>query len=242
MSSDQSHSGTSESPDGASRRPEIENVDCETCIQDIYGLWDAISYLSTKDLELIERALNYAGMAHRGQMRDSGHHYLTHVIAVARLTVEWDRKSADVDVIAAGVLHDCVEDSPIKVDELEKMFGKTVAYLVDGCTKIQLIDNRQTKDNLAVLKSFKYSLGDPRVLVIKLMDRYHNVSTLGSTDEEKQSRKAEETVRIFVPLAEALGMNEFARALETLCFKVIDREAYEAACYILKLSRSERGR
>lgn len=216
-------------------------------------LWDAVSYLSIKGRELIGNALKWAEQLHRGQMRDSGHHYFIHAVAVAIQTAEWCAES--VVVIAAAVLHDCIEDSSINVDELEKLFGKDIAFLVDGCTKIRsikdakllsvdisrtTIDDREATDSLAIVKVTKYGLVDPRVFVIKLMDRYHNMLTLDHVTDEKRSRKAEETMRFYVPLAKVLGMNEFARALETLCFQFIDPEAYEQARDIIFEMRAER--
>ena len=217
-------------------------IDCETCQQYIDEFFEAVSYLPSAKHELLHRALRWANDLHKGQERESGHHYLTHVVAVARLTAEWCKMPAEV--IAAAILHDCIEDSEIKTHEVEKLFNEEITFLVNGCTKIKRIEDAVTlsidisgitledkcsKDTLAIVKLFEYSLYDARMLVIKLMDRYHNIQTLDNVDPEKQRRKAEETMRIYVPLADRLGMAKFARALETLCLEFIDPPAYREA-------------
>jgi len=227
-------------------------IDCETCQQYIDEFFEAVvSYLPSTNYELLHRALRWANDLHKGQERESGHHYLTHVVAVARLTAVWCKMPAEV--IAAAILHDCIEDSEIKTHEVEKLFNEEITFLVDSCTKIKRIEDaitlsidvsgvtledKRSKDGLAIAKLFEYSLKDARVLVIKLMDRYHNMETLRHVAREKRRRKAEETMRIYVPLADRLGMAKFARALETLCLEFIDPPAYREADGIIAGLRS----
>lgn len=242
-SSDQLVDMSGTSGDAGSSRRDAIPIDCETCQQFVDEFWEAVNYLPSAKHELLNDALRWANRLHKGQpRRDSGHHYLTHVVAVATLTAEWCKMPAEV--IAAAMLHDCIEDSEIKTHEVEKLHNEEIAFLVDGCTKIKKIEDavtlsidisgitledKRSKDELAIAKLFEFSLKDARVLVIKLMDRFHNMQEMERVGDEKRRRKAEETRRIYVPLAERLGMAKFARALETLCLEIIDPDAYREA-------------
>lgn len=242
MTSDQPVDKNGTSSGAESECQGVNPRDCANCQQYVAEFWEAVSYLPSAKHELLHRALRWANDLHKGQERESGHHYLTHVVAVARLTAKWCKMPAEV--IAAAILHDCIEDSGIKRREVEGLFDEEITVLVDGCTKIKemedavtlsidvsgvTLEDKRSKDGLAIAKLFEYSLKDARVLVIKLMDRYHNMETLRFVDDEKRPRKAEETMRIYVPLADRLGMAKFARALETLCLEFIDSAAYREA-------------
>ena len=152
----------------------------------------------------VERAIEMATKAHEGQKRKSGDNYIVHPIAVMQILESW---GMDEDTIIAGVLHDTVEDTELTLDDIRNEFGETVAFLVDGVTKINKarkgmrdIDTYlpQTRSNL--LRLLVAIGSDIRVLIIKLADRLHNLRTLGALPPEKQKKIAKETLEVFAPL------------------------------------------
>lgn len=171
------------------------------------------------------QAIEYAAQKHEGQTRKSGEPYIIHPLSVASILIEW---GMDIDTVIAGVLHDTVEDTDATLPELEKMFGRDVAFLVDGVTKVSQARSGMrnldsylpsTKDNLAKLM---IAIGeDVRVIIIKLADRLHNMRTLQHMSNEKQKKIARETIEIFAPLADRLNMGRVRVQLEELSFKYL---------------------
>lgn len=201
-------------------------------------------YLPDADTSLVERAYNFARKAHEGQTRYSGDPYFTHCIAVARHLVEMQ---LDVTTIAAGLLHDVPEDTDISTTTIAQEFGDDVAFLVDGVTKLskvrmsqQQVDQQEQTDQADkaavdreqaamenLRKMFLAMAQDIRVVLIKLADRMHNMETLAAVPEHKQYRIARETMDIYAPLAERLGMGEVKGQLHDLAFPFIDPDGYK---------------
>ena len=174
---------------------------------------------------VLASAIDYAAEKHAGQKRKSGEPYINHPLAVAEILIEW---GMDIDTVVAGVLHDTVEDTDATLDELESLFGRDVAFLVDGVTKVsqaragmRSLDSYlpHTKDNLTKLM---IAVGeDVRVIIIKLADRLHNMRTLQFMSPEKQKKIARETIEVFAPLADRLNMGRVRVQLEELSFKYL---------------------
>jgi GTP pyrophosphokinase len=169
-------------------------------------------------------AVDLALRAHHGQQRKSGEPYVTHPLSVGCILQEWGMDPAS---IVAGLLHDVVEDTPVTLQEVREEFGYEIATLVDGLTKldgVKLVENAAGVDALAAQNLQKLLLAvseDPRVLVVKLADRLHNIRTLGALPKEKAARIARETMDVHAPLAQRLGMSSVAGELEDLCFAVL---------------------
>ena len=190
------------------------------------------------DRELVRRACAAAEKAHEGQTRASGEPYVTHCLAVAAILAELN---APLPVIVAGLLHDTVEDTPLTLDDLRSQFGAEVAGLVDGVTKLTQLPRvsahdgrpkrgRPSKSELAketLRKTFLAMGDDVRVVVIKLADRVHNMRTLAHLPAEKRERIARETLEIFAPLANRLGLWQIKWELEDRSFRYVDPEKYK---------------
>ena len=191
------------------------------------------------DLELLQRAYVFSAKVHEGQERLSGEPYLIHPLEVAGILVEM--RMDDVSV-AAGLLHDTLEDTLTSRDELERLFGEQVAFLVDGVTKIAQIEFTSQRERQA--ENFRKMLiamsKDIRILLIKLADRLHNMRTLNYLDEDPQIRIAQETVEIYVPLANRLGIHWLQQELQNLTFTVLHPQAAEELERQLAGGRAER--
>lgn len=207
-------------------------------------------YNPQADFDLIKKAYRFATKIHKDQKRLTGDPYISHLIAVSQTLVEWRLDSAS---IAAGFLHDVIEDGGVKLATIEKTFGKDIARLVDGVTKIREVKFRGSKEEEFVenlRKMIVVMAKDLRVVLIKLADRYHNMQTLFPLPLEKQKRIARETLEIYAPLAERLGIGEIKGRLEDLAFPYVYPEEYqwvkkyaapyykEANNYIKKLKRN----
>jgi guanosine-3',5'-bis(diphosphate) 3'-pyrophosphohydrolase len=186
----------------------------------------------------LEHAIAFATEKHAGQKRKSGKPYITHPLAVAYTLIEWDM---DVDSVLAGVLHDTVEDTPATLEEIESFFGRDVAFLVDGVTKISQARAGmrdlgsylpQTKDNLSKLLIAVSQ--DVRVLIIKLADRLHNLQTLQFMPKEKQKKIARESLEVFAPMADRLGMGRVRMQIEELAFHYLDPKEFDRLQSLLK--------
>lgn len=186
----------------------------------------------------LEHAIDFATEKHADQKRRSGEPYITHPLSVARTLIEWDM---DIDTVLAGVLHDTVEDTDVKLEEIESMFGRDVAFLVDGVTKVSQaragmrdLDSYlpQTKDNLSKLLIAVSQ--DVRVIIIKLADRLHNMQTLDSMPREKQQKIARESLEVFAPMADRLGMGRVRMQLEELAFSYLDPKEFHRLQALLK--------
>ena len=179
----------------------------------------------------VEKAIELAKTAHEGQKRKTGEPYIVHPMAVMKILEEW---GMDEDTIIAGVLHDTVEDTSVKLDDIKQEFGESVAFLVDGVTKLSEarsgmhdIDTYlpKTRDNFLRLM---IALGaDIRVLIIKLADRLHNMRTLAALSPEKQKKIAKETLEVFAPLADRLNMGLLRVELSDLAFRYVDPKRFE---------------
>lgn len=204
-----------------------------------------LHYEEDQILEL-KHAIEFATNAHAGQKRKSGEPYIIHPLAVAGTLIDW---GMDIDTVLAGVLHDTVEDTDATLDQIENLFGRDVAFLVDGVTKVSKARAGmrnlesylpQTKDNLSKLL---IAVGqDVRVVIIKLADRLHNLSTLQHMPPEKQQKIARESLEVFGPMADRLGMGRVRMQIEELAFSYLDPKEYQHLQNLVKkrLGRSTR--
>ena len=194
---------------------------------------------SESDVNLICRAFNFAFELHEGQTRKSGEPYIAHPIAVASLLRDL---GGDSVTIAAGFLHDVVEDTEVTPEEIESMFGVQVRLLVEGVTKLSKFNFSSTTERQAenFRRMFLAMATDIRVIVVKLADRLHNMRTLNHLKPEKQRRISQETREIFAPLANRLGIGRFKWELEDLCFKYLEPEAYEEIKALIAERRADR--
>ena len=190
-------------------------------------------------ITLVEKAYRFAEEAHRGQFRNSGEDYIQHPLEVAQILVELEM---DEVTIAAALLHDVVEDTSSTITDIEKEFGSEVALLVDGVTKLGRIEYKskveQQVENLR--KMFLAMAKDIRVILIKLADRLHNMRTLKYHTEKKQKEIAQETLEIFAPLANRLGIFRIKWELEDLSFRYLEPEEYYDLVEKIALKRRER--
>ncbi|PIR73385.1 MAG: hypothetical protein COU40_02520 [Candidatus Moranbacteria bacterium CG10_big_fil_rev_8_21_14_0_10_35_21] len=176
---------------------------------------------------LIRKAYDFALAAHHGQKRKSGEEYIQHSLRTALNLANMGMRSR---TIAAGLLHDVPEDTSVTLDEIEKNFGKEIAFLISGITKLGKIKLRETKEELYLenlRKMFLAMASDIRVVIIKLADRLNNMETLDALSEEKQRRIALETMEVYAPIANRLGIGDMKDKLEDLSFKYLDKENYE---------------
>ncbi len=206
--------------------------------------WESLRELALRsnprlNTEIIEQAYWRAWDVHRDQKRLSGDPYFTHVLAVARTCAEMNLGS---DAIAASLLHDSIEDSPVTAEALAKEFNPTVSLLVDGVSKISGLrfESREKAQAENFRKLLLHMSRDVRILLIKLADRLHNVSTLEPMRPEKQIRIARETMDIYAPLANRLGMGRIKWQLEDHAFKYLDPPAYGRVASMVGMQREAR--
>ena len=183
------------------------------------------------DSPRIEKAIEIAKKAHKGQLRKTGEPYIVHPLAVKKILEDW---GMDEDTIIAGILHDTIEDTKLTLEDIKQEFGGPVAFLVDGVTKLSTARNGMrdidtylpaTKDNFLRLM---IALGDDiRVLIIKLADRLHNLRTLSALPPDKQKKIAKESLEVFAPLADRLNMGRLRIEMADLSFKYVDPRRYE---------------
>ena len=175
----------------------------------------------TEDVSLIRKAWEFCVQHHDGQMRASGEPYIIHPLEVAEVLAEM---KMDATAIAAGLLHDSVEDTPATNEEIAAEFGDQVAHIVEGVTKIDKIQfaNREDRQAENVRKMLLAMVSDVRVVLIKLADRLHNMRTLEHLRPERQEAIARETQEIYAPLAHRLGMGKVRGELEDLAFRYTD--------------------
>jgi len=208
-------------------------TDAETLLQEVS------TYLKPADVEHIRQALEFSDKAHQGQLRQSGEPYITHPIAVARILTPLH---LDAQAIMAALLHDVVEDTSVSKNDVAEQFGKPVADLVDGLSKLNKIEFETKED--AQAENFRKMLlamaRDVRVILIKLADRLHNMRTLESMSREKCERIARETMEIYAPIANRLGLNAIYQELEELGFKHLHPNRYAVLSKALKVARGNR--
>lgn len=178
----------------------------------------------------LEHAIDFATEKHAGQKRKSGEPFVTHPLAVAYTLIEW---GMDIDSVVASVLHDSVEDTPATLEEIESLFGRDIAFLVDGVTKIGQARAGmrdlgsylpQTKDNLSKLLIAVSQ--DVRVIIIKLADRLHNLQTLQHLSPDKQKKVARESLEVFAPMADRLGMGRVRMEIEEIAFSYLHPDEF----------------
>lgn len=196
------------------------------------------SYSPDMDTERIERAYCVAAAAHAGQTRASGEPYVDHPLATAKILADL---YMDEDTIIAGLLHDVPEDTPVQLEELRVQFGDDVAQLVDGVTKLsKLRYGKEQVEAESLRKMFLAMAEDIRVVLIKLADRLHNMRTLSALRPEKQLKIARETLEIFAPLANRLGIYNMRRELEDLSLKYLEPEKFHEIEVLLADDRDDR--
>lgn len=188
------------------------------------NLMRAVAYLSDKEKEDVIAACAYGDKAHIKDKRKSGEPYITHPIAVAEILAGFH---LDRDTIIAAILHDTVEDTEVTSEDVTTRFGPTVARLVDGVTKLKSSNHNKQQNKAATFhKIMSATLDDPRVLIIKLADRLHNMSTLDAVRPEKQRSTASETLQFYIPFARLMGLNDIADYMEILCYRNLDPIMY----------------
>jgi guanosine-3',5'-bis(diphosphate) 3'-pyrophosphohydrolase len=191
----------------------------------VQALKDQLGYLPVPQLERVLRAFQVGAQAHEGQTRKSGEPYITHPVAVAGILAEL---GMDAETIIAAILHDTLEDTALSRSALAGEFGETVAELVDGVTKLDKMrfGSRQEADAESFRKMLLAMARDLRVILIKLADRLHNMRTLGAKDPSSRRRIARETLEIYAPIAQRLGMNKIKAELQDLGFRALHPDRY----------------
>jgi GTP pyrophosphokinase len=184
------------------------------------------AYSPDADLELIRRAYILSAKCHAGQVRKSGEPYLIHPLAVADILADL---KLDIETIAVGLLHDVIEDTLITFDELKELFGQDIADMVDGLSKIAKISFKSKEEAQAEnFRKMMFAMAkDIRVILVKLADRTHNMRTLEHMSREKQQRIAEETLKIYAPIANRLGIQRLKIELEDLSFQYLHRDVFD---------------
>ena len=216
-----------------------------------------IKDLNSVDYSLVEKAYKFADRAHKGQTRASGEPFIEHSISVAAILVELGLPPV---VLAAALLHDVVEDSTVSLQSVEKTFGHEVGLMVDGVTKLtgqvqrqdssvtqQSLESEDRKTNYIsddqaenIRKTFLAMSDDVRIVIIKLADRLHNMRTLNSLPRNRRQRIAQETLDIFAPLANRLGMWQIKWELEDLGFRYVNPKKYKEIALAINRHRAER--
>jgi guanosine-3',5'-bis(diphosphate) 3'-pyrophosphohydrolase len=196
------------------------------------------SYRPNDDLELVKKAYEFSLQHHTGQIRASGQPYLVHPVQVAMVLADM---RLDTTAIAAGLLHDLVEDTKVSIDEIKAKFGEQVAHIVEGVTKISKLElaSREERQAESVRKMLLAMVDDIRVVLIKLADRLHNMRTLQHLSPEQQQKIARETQEIYAPIAHRLGMGKVRGELEDLAFQYVDPISYNQVKKAIESRRKE---
>jgi RelA/SpoT family (p)ppGpp synthetase len=205
--------------------------------KDITQLVDTLEgYVPPAQIEQVLKAYEFGALAHRGQTRRSGEPYISHPVAVAKMLADMH---LDPQTIIAAILHDVVEDTDIPIAELEEQFGSEVAALVDGVSKLDQMEftSRAEAQAESFRKMMMAMIEDIRVILVKLADRLHNMETLEAMPREKQARIARETLEIYAPIANRLGINHMKIALEDLGFRFLYPYRYAILDRALKRSK-----
>ena len=222
----------------------IENIKEFQSPEELYReLTDRVrKYHPSEDISLIQKAYETACRFHKDQKRKSGEPYIIHPLCVGIILAEMEM---DKETIAAGLLHDVVEDTVMTKEELTESFGEEVAFLVDGVTKLSQIQYSSDKVELQarnLRKMFLAMARDIRVIMIKLADRLHNMRTLSYHTPEKQKEIARETLDIYAPIAQRLGISKIKVELEDLCLKYLEPDFYHRLSVMIAERKSERER
>lgn len=199
----------------------------------------ASTYLRQEDLPILVRAFELAEQAHHGQLRKSGEPYIAHPLKVATILAEWH---LDVQALTAALLHDTVEDTTTTTAQIAQAFGKPVSELVEGLSKLHRLEY-QTEQEAQAENFSKMLLAmarDVRVILIKLADRLHNMHTLYAMEESKQRRIARETLEIYAPIANRLGLHSVYQELQDHCFRYLFPNRYQVLTKAIKAARGNR--
>lgn len=196
-------------------------------------------YMNEEHVAIVDQAFEFASLLHQGQQRKSGEPYIIHPIQVAGILAELHM---DPDTVISGYLHDVVEDTKATLGDIETLFGKDVAAIVDGVSKLSKIKYKSSKEQLAEnhRKLLLAMSHDIRVIIVKLADRLHNMRTLGALPPEKQKRIASETLEIYAPLADRLGIMTIKWELEDTALRYLNPEAYHEIAKSMQMRRQER--
>ena len=196
-------------------------------------------YLKPKDVARLAEAYRFSEAAHAGQTRQSGDPYISHPLAVAEILADWH---LDGQTLIAALLHDVTEDTSVTKDEISDTFGKPVAELVDGVSKLDKIEFQSAE--VAQAENFRKMLlamaRDVRIILIKLADRLHNMRTLGAVPPAKRKRVARETMEIYAPIALRLGLNTLYHELQELAFSHLHPLRYLVLAKATKAARGNR--
>ena len=211
-----------------------------SAVAPLEGLRQSVAgYLKPADLSRLEEAYHFSDAAHQGQYRKSGEPYISHPVAVAGILSEWQ---LDAQTLIAALLHDVVEDTDVSKDDISKRFGKSIADLVDGVSKLDRIEFQSQQD--AQAENFRKMLlamaRDVRVILIKLADRLHNMRTLEAVHPQKRRRVAAETLEIYAPIANRLGLDSLYRELQELGFQHIHPMRHRVLDKAVKGARGNR--
>ncbi|HWV18610.1 MAG TPA: bifunctional (p)ppGpp synthetase/guanosine-3',5'-bis(diphosphate) 3'-pyrophosphohydrolase [Rhodocyclaceae bacterium] len=197
------------------------------------------SYLKTEEVDKIADAFVFSRAAHEGQFRSSGDPYISHPLAVAQSLAEWHM---DAQALCAALLHDVMEDTGVSKEELAQRFGQVTADLVDGVSKLEKVENQSWQE--AQAENFRKMLlamaRDVRVILIKLSDRLHNLNTLDAVRPDKRRRVARETLEIYAPIANRLGLNQLYRELQEISFCHLYPGRYKVLSKAVKAARGNR--
>ena len=196
-------------------------------------------YLKAEDLAQVESAYQFSQTAHEGQFRKSGEPYISHPLAVANILAQWH---LDSQALTAALLHDVMEDTSVTKAEISRTFGKPVADLVDGVSKLDKIEfETQEKAQAENFRKMLLAMArDVRVILIKLADRLHNMRTLDAVDDVRRHRIARETLEIYAPIANRLGLNSIFQELEDLSFQHLYPDRYRVLAKAVKAARGNR--
>jgi GTP diphosphokinase / guanosine-3',5'-bis(diphosphate) 3'-diphosphatase len=211
-----------------------------TTLTEVIPGWTMSEALAERlDVDLLARAYRFSAKAHEGQFRRNGDPFVTHCVEVAKILAELQLDSATV---AAGLIHDVIEDTSVDRAEVEREFGEEMALIVDGLTKIGHLPMHSTEERQVVnYRKLLVSIArDVRVIIIKLADRLHNMRTLDSLPEDKQRRIAQETMDLYAPLAHRFGMAKMRWELEDLAFKFLEADEYRKLARMVQAKRAER--
>src|SRR5215470_11155286 len=210
-----------------------------SAVAPLTSLRQSVGYLKPGDVSRLEEAYHFSDAAHQGQYRKSGEPYISHPVAVAEILSEWQ---LDAQTLIAALLHDVVEDTEVSKDDISQRFGKPVAELVDGVSKLDRIEFQSQAD--AQAENFRKMLlamaRDVRVILIKLADRLHNMRTLGAVRPETRKRVARETLEIYGPIANRLGLDGLYRELQDLAFANLYPGRYKVLAKAVKGARGNR--
>ena len=200
---------------------------------------DIAPYLKADEVEIYRRALNFSAGAHAGQYRKGGDPYITHPMAVSRILADWHM---DIQTLVAALLHDVMEDTDVSQEQIELEFGAPVAALVDGVTKLDKLhfENKAHAQAENFRKMLLAMARDIRVVLIKLADRLHNMRTLEAMSEEQRQRIATETIEIYAPIANRLGLNALYHEMQDLCFQNLHPTRFRVLEKAIAATRGDR--